>query len=412
MFSRFAKYLERTWDFDKVIARIKDTRPYPRIPTSATFLSLFGMFSLRLGSFNELDQQLKIPKRWDALVGECKPSTEAIEYCLERFDLDAFRDMQAVVAHQFKRKKVFTRRYPDVHWVGAIDGIETYKSRKRCCPQCCTRKIQVGEKTVTEYYHRYVVFQLVGVVPALIMDAEPILPGETETTAGIRLLERVKKRHPRFIDVIALEAFYLQAPFVLKALELGYGLVIVLKQENRDLYQDAEELFKIDKAKTIHGVSKTAEVWDLEGLTSWSQLGKPVRVVRSLETEILRERIAGNWTERRIQEDWRWAVIFPDGRKPETDLVGQWGHARWDQETQGFGELTQHWHINHCYHHHPRAMLACLLILFLAFILSTVFFQRNLKPPVRKGKTRIHLASLLADDLIRGGLESFWNHPP
>ena len=75
-------------------------------------------------------------------------------------------------------------------------------------------------------------------------------------------------------------------------------------------------------------------------------------------------------------------------------------------------DLTQNWHLDHSYHHHPVARLACLLILFLAFIYTAIFFSRNLKPAIRAGMTRLHLARLLADDLANGALESFWALPP
>lgn len=413
MLARLARYLQRTWDFDQHLAHLGDTRQSAQIPTASVFLSALGMYALRLPSFNELEQQLKLPGRWEPWVGPRKPSADTMGYALERFDLETLRDVLCEVAHAFKRKKALKRLYPDLYWVGALDGIETYQSRKRCCPECSQRTVGTEQGPGIEYYHRYVVLQLVGVSPALLLDVEPLWPGDTEATAAVRLLKRVKKRYPRFIDVLSLDAFYLQAPFVHKALELGYHLVIVLKQENRELYQDAEGLFKVTLSKSVAGIKKTAQRWDVEGLTSWSQLDQPVRVVRSLETKTVRERIAHQWTERQGVEDWRWAVLSKEGQaKLPADLVVQWGHARWDEETRGFGELTQHWHLNHCYHHHPTAMLAGLLILFLAFCLTTVFFDRNLKPPLRNGRTHLSLARLLADDLVRGGLPSFWARAP
>ncbi|MGH9669948.1 MAG: transposase, partial [Terriglobales bacterium] len=283
---------------------------------------------------------------------------------------------------------------------------------KRCCAECCVRQIEVAGAVIREFYHRYVVLQLVGVAPALILDAEALRAGETETHAALRLLRRVKERLPRFIDVLTLDAFYLQAPFVKQALELGYGLAIVLKQEARDLYQDVEGLLKTAQPERLATLSGSALLWDFKDLRSWEQLGRPVRVVRSLEEKRLRERIGGQWIERTVTQDWRWAVVFPDAQQPAAEKIRQWGHARWDEETRGFGELTKHWHLDHCYRHHPTAMLACLLILFLAFVLTTVFFTRNLKAPLRQGKTRLHLARLLYDDLVRGGPQSFWAQPP
>lgn len=412
MLRRLAGYLERRWSFLELLADIRDGRRNPEIPASAVFLSVFGMHALHLGSFNELEAQLRIPARWESWTGPAKPSADTLGYSLDRFDLEGPRRMLSAVGRQLKRSKALRRLYPDLYWVGAIDGIETYKSRKRCCPECCVRQIEVTGVVVREYYHRYVALQLVGVVPALILDAEPLQPGETETHAALRLMRRVKERLPRFIDVLTLDAFYLQAPFVKQILELGYGVMIVLKQEARELYQDAEGLLKTVTPETLAAPTGTIELWDFQDLQSWSQLGRPVRVVRSLEHKRLRERVAGEWVERAVTQDWRWAVVFPDAQQPAVEKIRQWGHARWDEETRGFGELTKHWHLDHCYRHHPTAMLACLLILFLAFVLTTVFFTRNLKASLRQGKTRLHLARLLYDDLVRGGPRSFWAQPP
>ena len=33
------------------------------------------------------------------------------------------------------------RIYPDAYWVGALDVIETYKSKKGCCSTCCQRNV-------------------------------------------------------------------------------------------------------------------------------------------------------------------------------------------------------------------------------------------------------------------------------
>lgn len=415
MLARLARYLERHWEFREHLADLRDTRQRSQIPTSAVVLSVFGMHALRLGSFNELEANLRIPGRWEPWVGSRKPSADTLGYSLARLDLAGPRGMLAAVGRDMKRNKVFRRLYPDHYWVAAIDGVETGKSRKRCCDQCCTRLIKVAGENVTEYYHREVVIQMVGVVPALPLDAEPILKGETEVAAALRMLKRVKAALPRFIDVLTLDAFYLQAPFVREVLELGYGVVIVLKQEERDLYKDADGLFQMTMPEPAEclGIDGPVKVWDVRGVTSWSQLGRPVRVVREVRRHTKRERIARKWVEREVEDDWRSVVIMPNpAEQPPADGVRRWAHSRWDEETRGFGELTKHWHLDHSYHHHPTARLACLLLLFLAFVLTTIFFTRNLKPAVREGKSRLHLARLLGDDLVRGGVESFWGQPP
>lgn len=413
MLSRFARYLDRTWDFHDLLTHVRDGRKEPRIPVRSVWLSEFGMHAMRLGSHNALGQQLKMPARWEAWVGQIKPSIRTCERSLETCDLQGQREIITLVAQESKRKKVFNRLYDDSHWVAALDGQEPYCSFKRCCPECLTRDIKVGDEIMTQYYHRYVVLQLVGVVPVLELDIEPLLPGDTEASAGLRLLRRFTQRCPRFLDAVTLDAFYLQAPFVLEALKFGLTLVVVLKQENRELYRDAEGFRKITSFQTIHEIDKVSEVWDLEGLTSWESLGLPVRVVASLEKQTKREHIAKEKKEKIEERDWQWAVIGSKGAgKISSELVIRWGHARWDEETRGFGELTRYWALDHNYHHHPQAMLANLMILFLAFFLTTVFFDRNLKPPQREGRTRLHLSHLFMDDLVLQEFESFWGQPP
>jgi hypothetical protein len=49
------------------------------------------------------------------------------------------------------------------------------------------------------------------------------------------------------------------------------------------------------------------------------------------------------------------------------------GHSRWKIENHAFGQLTQHWHLTHCSHHHPVAVVVLLWIKILAFTLFHAF---------------------------------------
>jgi len=411
MLGRFTRYARKCWNFSEMVAHVRDGRPRSQIPSASIFLCVFGMFALRLLSFNELQQRMQKSKGWSAWIGRPIPSVDTLGYALEPFDGERLRDCLSWVARQAKRKKALRRlspeRYPQ--WVAAIDGHELWSSEKRSCDQCLTRVVETTQGPVTQYYHRVVVLQLVDVSPPLILDIEPILPGEEEVAPALRMLKRLRQRYPRFLDVITVDAWYLGAPFVKAVQEEGLDVVIVLKQENRDLYQDVDGLLKI--TPPLPTSPQGVQWWDFEGLTSWTQLGKPVRVVRSLEPKTKRVRVARRWEKQTIPSDWRWMTSLAKSQAP-TEWIHRWGHVRWDIENRGFNELVQHWAMNHCFHHEPNTIIAILLIMALAFSLTTFFFDRNLKPAVRKGKTRLFLAHLLADDLIRSPFESFWAHPP
>lgn len=49
------------------------------------------------------------------------------------------------------------------------------------------------------------------------------------------------------------------------------------------------------------------------------------------------------------------------------------GHLRWKIENNAFGQLTQHWHLTHCAHHHPVAVVVRLWVKLIAFTLFQAF---------------------------------------
>ena len=61
-------------------------------------------------------------------------------------------------------------------------------------------------------------------------------------------------------------------------------------------------------------------------------------------------------------------IISNDG-----SAIRDMGHLRWKIENNAFGQLTQHWHLTHCAHHHPVAVMALLWIKIIAFTLFQTF---------------------------------------
>ena len=127
----------------------------------------------------------------------------------------------------------------------------SYKAKKSCS-DCLSRKNRAGE---TEYFHRSVICMTVGKTPHVILGQEMLKPrdgaekDEGELTGGKKLIRRLKERHGHFADVIVADALYLNAPFINTIKECGLDAVIRLKDERRELFQDAESLFKRDEGK-------------------------------------------------------------------------------------------------------------------------------------------------------------------
>jgi len=116
---------------------------------------------------------------------------------------------------------------------------------------------------------------------------EWVRPGEGEDTAAFRLLERLPELYgSRFFDILLLDALYAQAPLLKLARRLGWDVVITLKQEKRDLYQDAQGLFQgrppdAQFCEQKAGTTTEVRLWQAEGLPFTRDYPQPVRVLRA-----------------------------------------------------------------------------------------------------------------------------------
>jgi hypothetical protein len=379
------------------VATLRDARPRPQIPTARVWLAAFTLFILRAPSFHALEQDFRRPRRWGGWLDGRPPSADTLGRGLAGLSLPELRALVASVHRRAWRRKTIHRPPGETYRVVAVDGHELWASQARCCPQCLQRPVCVKGERRVEYYHRVVVAQWVSVTPPGILDIERIAPGEGEVVAARRLVARIVQTYGRLVDVITVDA----------VLGAGKHVVIVLKQEARELYQDAAQLRAVVLPQVLQEPTRTTQLWDLPDLTSFPTLGRPVRVVWAEEHTVTTRVLGGQ--RQRVEEDrrWIWVTDLPASVVPAT-TIQHWGHARWDLETRGFGELTMHWHLDHCFIHHVVAMEALLLTLALAFLMTYLFYARQLKPEARRHLTRAALAVRLREDLSQLAGAGIW----
>jgi hypothetical protein len=366
------------------------------------------MFAVRLRSFNALEQELRRPRRWESWVGAGrKPSADTVGRVLTQVRLEEQRAVVATLNRRAWRAKAIHGRGAESYRIVAVDGHELWASRARCCAQCLVREVRGGGAPGREYYHRVVVAQWVGVTPPAVLDIESVRPGEGEVVAARRLVARVIATYGRLIDVITADALYLEAPFIAEVLGAGKHVVIVMKQEARALYQEADELRALVAPAVIPDGPRTTRLWDLPELMSFSTLARRVRVVWAEEQVRTRQVVGRRRVEVTEASTWIWVTDLPPAAVPATRIQG-WGHARWEVEDRGFNELVTLWHMDHCFIHHPVAIEALLLMLAAAFLTTYLFFARNLKPAVRRHLTRSALAARLLEEFALLGGRQAW----
>ena len=349
--------------------------------------SLFLMESARVGSLNAFDQaRPRDPTRgW---LGGPPPSADALGDAAAALSLDDLREALFQEYTVLKRNKAI-RPLPYGFLVLILDAHECGASYLRKSEGSLIRMVKTAGGERPQYYYRYVTAMLLHAQGQLLLDLEPLRPGEDEIAAAQRLFVRVEERYPRAFDTVAGDSLYLNPGFWKLVDQHGKYFLAVLKNENRDLVVDARSLLPDTPSVRWREGHTDIEAWDIPDLTTWPQYGKPVRVVRTIETHPVRRQ---RTKEVEVQKtEWLWATNIPQTKAPRKILVGL-GHGRWTIENQGFNEIVNTWHGDHIYKNNLHAIVACLLLLFLAYNLFHAFFARDLKPELRAAHTRAFFA--------------------
>ena len=357
--------------------------------------SALAMALSRMGSLNALEQTKGNPfwKRW--LDREKLPSADTTGRVFAGIDCDTLRKALRHIYSRLKRNKVLKPPGGGMFAL-IIDGHESSASYRCRCEECLTRTIHTKTGDRTQYYHRNVTAVLLCKDRLVLLDLEPQRPGEDEVAAAIRLVERVLLNYPRAFNIIIGDGLYTRSNFFQLALAAGKEVIAILKDERRDLLQDARGLFRNEEpVVTQHGRTQR-QCWDTEHFTSWPQLGREARVVRSLETTVIRRQL--NKREEQKISDWVWVTTLLK-ESASTETVTNLGHSRWDIENKELNELVNCWHADHLYKHNPVAIEAFWLLIMLAYNLFHAFINLNLKPQLRCKHTCQHWARVIAADI-------------
>ena len=382
--AQLLQYSTKLFELKGLLRSVRDGRVEPKVPLLPLVLCLVLGVVTRIGSYLDLAQQTKDRRRWRHLCGLKAPvQHEIFGYATERMDPEDWRQNQARVAKQLKRnKRLESAKIKGLLFV-SIDANEHFASFSRTCPCCCQRRVEVsgpdgGKVKVIQFYHRYVFAHISGPQVNIVLDIEPVRPGEDECAAALRLLGRLRRIYgPRFFDGISADAWYAKGPFLRAIDKLGWLWIVVLKREDMEIYAEALQLSRCQKPCAVfrdEQRDRQVRLWEVKDLhlsDGYTQ-NQPVIVVISEECWTQRRVVGGQKCAKAQQSQWMWVACA--GLSPYVaEVVYQGGHRRWGIENKAFNELTQGYHLTHCYHHDPTSMLVQMLILIFGFALFSAF---------------------------------------
>lgn len=393
------KYVNKVYRLNQQLTAIKDGRVNPQVLLSEILTVLF--FGLLAGvlSFNHLENLLR-NGYFDNLLGKKKArgSADTFGYALARVNPKEFEAINDQIINQARRNKAFAGGTIDGFTVVAIDGTEVLRSKSEhwSCSKCRRSVFNKGETAETTYYHENIVgAAYVGKPPNLIIGLERIASGEGESSAALRLIQRLYQRHFRYADILVFDALFAQAPIINEVLSQNKIAVIRVKQDNYHIIRDADELFKHRKPDSEEVLSLRSDfydedqagkkyryrvrIWDAENFTSWQEVRLPLRVLKVEETRIS---VTGEELNGRTVTH-----IVTTAGKATLPTASLWRimHRRWDVENKTFHNLKTYWGFKHSFHHEENAFMVMRWLIVLAFNLFNLFYHRRISQYLKKG---------------------------
>jgi len=353
------------------------------------------MFLCRLGSLNSFEQLKTSPRLCD-LLGGAMPSADSLGRIFNLIDSDSIRSMIHHLYTSMKQRKIL--KPPSHGWIAlVIDGHESHASYLRHCDECLERRKRSDNQTRVQYYHRNVTAQLVFNGFRFLLDAEAQLPGENELPPAMRLLDRVLRDYPRAFDVVVADAMYSNNIIFQKIIRRGKHVIAVLKGNRKHIFRVAKDaLGDQPPATTFERKDTIVDCWELN--KPWVPFKSPLRIVKTVERKPPIKRQLTGTEEAEPLSTWYWMTTVTADRMDVRTLVDI-AHSRWSIENEGFNELSNHWHADHVYKHASVAILNFWLMSMVAYNLFRSFFNRNLKAVVRRGRSMLHFARMVAADL-------------
>lgn len=385
---RFFEYIQRTFSFQEEVEKLNDFRLGETILTESLFEALFSGFVLHLKSFRALEfeiQQGRLKKVWQ---NRNSFHINSLRYGLEFFQIETLDLMLQSICRKMKRSKMLSLGVSGLHVV-AIDGTEFFRSEAIHCDDCM--EVHLSDGTV-QYVHRGVFMQHVGTKLKPFLAAEPILPKdkseedsqpghEGELTAAKRLLSRVVRQYgKRFIDIVTLDAIYMNKPFFQHCIALNLDAVARVKNERTQLYKEIESLCELTKPykgyDQTEGVAYT--IYEIEAIHLSIGWDIPLVGYKIIETDS-----SGTQT----------FLCATTALDVDANIIRRIVHQKWGIENNGYRELKQNWQMEHNFHHHQVATWAIILTMLIAYNLFYAYVYRNMKTYRIYGLTQKQIVS-------------------
>ena len=402
-------YIHKVYNLGQLVRQIRDKRKRSSIKTHIVAYLLICGFIFQVSSFNRMKYFIEDNKqRFKNLFpkGTRLPKIDALREIVKEMELTDVRAMHERVVDKAIENKVLRTNTINGLRVSAVDGVELFSSKVKCCEGCLTRELKSGEM---EYFHKAVACITVGGDPHIALGVEMLEPkndgsdkDEGEMTGVKRLLKKLNQKHYHFADVIVADALYMNAPFINCVKGIGMDAVIRAKDQRLNIVKSALAMFEgREPDQVFKDTKKTVEVWEADGL-SIVGCGAKIRFFKFVE----------HWVTPKGKQKSRemWCITTLD-ESISAHTVWLIMRKRWDIENNGFRMLKTYFNADHNYVHGKGANEKILLFILVAFNLMELFLFRRLKDFRKRKLLRINIVTTLFDQLHLYNMSRYFVEP-
>src|ERR1700730_12368245 len=395
---RLEAYLDKVFGFSALVSALPEGRELPQHPRKKVFDAVFLGAAMQIPSL----LQIEAACRDGALARRIGPiSDDTIGYALQRQPPEPVFALSCDIARRLKRNGVLHSDWSRGLVVAAVDGIEICSSFARCCDACMEREVQHKVNGVMradiQYHHRIVVAAVVSTPFPIPLGLRFQKNGEGEVGCALALIQDLHNQlGRRFLDVLVGDALYLQAPFVKEVERLGLVWAFTLKENQPDLLREAERLTQESPAGVHLELDRGIRYWHLPEV-DWPVADRQVRVVKTVRIEQQRRVTISEKDAHRIQsktavtqESTNFYVTNFELGSISPLFIHQFSRSRWRIDTEVFQTITTDCHLKHPAVHQTTALVVLTMIRFLAYTLSLVFYQRQVRSHARRKCETFH----------------------
>lgn len=388
---RFEAYLNKVFGFSDLVSALPEGRQFPQHSWHKVFDAVFLGAAMQVPSLLQIEAEC----RSGALAKRIGPiSDDTLGYALQRQSPEPVFELGCQIARRLKRNGVLRSDWSRDLLVAAVDGIEICSSFTRCCDVCMQRQVEHkvrGElRTDVQYYHRIVAVVVVSTPIPIPLGIRFQKNGEAEVPCALALLQDLVGRlGRRFLDLLVGDALYLQAPFVREVERLGLDWAFTLKENQPELLREAER-FTAGPPAGVQSESERELRWWHVPQIDWPVADRLIPVVKVVRIDRKRQvtvRQEGDHLRRSKSEVAQestnfYATNFELGAVPAL-FIHQLSRSRWRIDAEVFQTITTDCHLKHPAVHQSTALVVLTMIRLLAYTLSLVFYQRQIRSHAR-----------------------------